>query len=237
MLKNKRKSTDNTKIEDSEATASAVSISSATLQHLLTAQAESNASMLEQQAKSNADLLERLLAKFPTSFDTASPSDTDPSTPRTKIKVPKWCDDETPHDYFTKYEQAMRHNGEPETQWGYLLPVYVSGKAQAAFKEIPDELLHDYNAVKTALLNSLGDTPSNAGRKWWTLACQSGETYNSLYLRVYTTNLRRLEGAYDRQSIIDRLAMSRFMSLLPYDCFNYVFSRNPKTGRKAADCY
>ena len=89
MPKNKRKSTDNTKIEDFEATASTVSISSATLQHLLTAQAESNASMLEQQAKSNADLLERLLAKFPTSLDTASPSDTDPSTPMSKIKVPK----------------------------------------------------------------------------------------------------------------------------------------------------
>ena len=87
----------------------------------------------------------------------------------------------------------MRHNGEPETQWGYLLPVYLSGKAQAAFKEIPDELLHDYNGVKTALLNSLCDTPSNAGCKWWTLARQSGETYNSLYLRVYTTNYR-LEG-------------------------------------------
>ena len=166
MPKNKRKITDNTKIEDSEATASTVSISSATLQHLLTAQAESNARMLEQQAKSNADLLERLLAKFPTSLDTASLSDTDPSTPRSKIKVPKWCDDETPYDYFTKYEQAMRLNGEPETQWGHLLPVYLSGKAQAAFKEIPDELLHDYNAVKTALLNSLGDTPSNAGRRW-----------------------------------------------------------------------
>ena len=70
---------------------------------------------------------------------------------------------------------------------------------------------------------------------FFSLARQSGETYNSLYLKVYTTNLRRLEGASDRQSIIDRLATSRFMSLLPYDYFNYVFSRNPKTGRKAAD--
>ena len=91
----------------------------------------------------------------------------------------------------------MRLNGEPETQWGHLLPVYLSGKAQAAFKEISDELLHDYNAVKTALLNSLGDTPSNAGRRWWTLARQSGETCNSLYLRVYTTNLHRLDSAND----------------------------------------
>ena len=59
--------------------------------------------------------------------------------------------------------------------------MYLSGKALAAFKGIPDELLHDYNAVKTALLNYLGDTPSNAGRKWWTLSRQSGETYDSLF--------------------------------------------------------
>ena len=72
--------------------------------------------MLEQQEKSNTNLLERLLAKFPTSLDTASTLDTDSSTPRSKIKVPKWCDDETPHDYFTKYEQVMNHNGEPVSQ-------------------------------------------------------------------------------------------------------------------------
>ena len=62
--------------------------------------------------------------------------------------------------------------------------MYLSGKAQVAFKEIPDELLHDYNAVKTANLNSLGDTLSNAGCRWWTLAHPPGETYNSLYLMV-----------------------------------------------------
>ena len=145
------------------------------------------------------------------------------------------CDDETPHDYFTKYEQAMRHNGEPETQWGHLLPVYLSSKALAAFKEIPDEFLHDYNAVKTALLNSLGDTPSNAGRRWWTLARQSGETYNSLYLRVYTTNLRQLDSANDRQSIIDHLAMSRFMSCSLMIASIMFFLEIQKTGRKAAD--
>ena len=37
-------------------------------------------------------------------------------------------------------------------------------------KDFPDDLLHDYDAVKTALLNSLEDTPSNAGCRWWTLA-------------------------------------------------------------------
>ena len=52
----KRKNSD-TKMEDSEATASTMSISSATLQCHLTALAESNVSMLKQHAKSNADLL------------------------------------------------------------------------------------------------------------------------------------------------------------------------------------
>ena len=39
----------------------------------------------------------------------------------------------------------------------------------------------------------------------------------------------------DKLGIIDRLAMSRLMTLLPYDCFNYVFSRNQTTAREAAD--
>ena len=83
---------------------------------------------------------------------------------------------------------------------GDISYLYLSGKAQAAFKEITDELLHDYNAVKTALLNSLGDTPSNAGRRWGTLDRQTGETYSLLYLWVYATNLCRLDGANDRQA-------------------------------------
>ena len=35
--------------------------------------------------------------------------------------------------------------------------------------------------------------------------------------------------------IIDHIARSRFMSLLLYDYFNYVFSRNPTIGREAAN--
>ena len=61
-----------------------------------------------------------------------------------------------------------------------------------------------------------------------------GETYNSLYLRVYATNSHRQDYANGRQAIIDRLAMFRFMSLLLYDCFKYVL-RNPMTAREAAD--
>ena len=57
MPKSKKKNSD-TKMEDSEATAPSMSIYPATLQWLLTAQAESNASVLEHLAKSNADLLD-----------------------------------------------------------------------------------------------------------------------------------------------------------------------------------
>ena len=80
---------------------------------------------------------------------------------------------------------------------GTSLTCVLPRKAQAAFKEIPDGLLHDYNAVKTSLLNSLGDTPSNAGRRWWTLAHHPGATYHSLYQRIYITNLYRLDSAND----------------------------------------
>jgi len=235
MSKKKKDIPETVSLEDSVATVSAppnVTISSAVF-----------AELLDRQARSNADLLERVLAKFTPSLDSmaasvsisSESSSIAPVISTTKIKVPKYSDDDSPNDYFTKYEQAMSHNGEPRSQWGQLLPLYLSGKAQASFNEIPTEVLNDYDTVKNALLNSLGDTPSNAGRRWWTLARQPGETYNSLYLRVYSTNLRRLDGVKERQAIIDRLDLSRFMSLLPYDCFNFVFSRNPKTGREASD--
>ena len=53
----------------------------------------------------------------------------------------------------------MRHNRVIQGEWGHLLPVYLSGRAQASFSQVPDDMLDDYDAVKETLLESLGDTP------------------------------------------------------------------------------
>ena len=75
----------------------------------------------------------------------------------------------------------MRHNRVAQGEWGHLRPVYLSGRAQAFLSQVPDDMLDDYDVVKETLLESLGDTPSSADRRWWTLNRQSGEDPGAVY--------------------------------------------------------
>ena len=151
-----------------------------------------------------------------------------------QIKVPKWTDEETPFEYFGKFEKALKHNGVDKSSWGHLLPVYLAGRAQAALAQVDSESLDDYEAVKKILLESLGDTPACADRKWWTLSRQAGEEPGQFYLRVRSTGLRKLHGLNSREEIVEHVVLSRFLSLLPSDCYSSVISKQPKTGMEAA---
>ena len=131
------------------------------------------------------------------------------------MKVPKWTDDEIPFEYFNKLEKALKHNGVDKAEWGHLLPVYLAGRAQAAFAQVDQDNLDDYDVVKDTLLESLGDTPASADRKWWTLSRQAGEEAGSFYLRVRATGIRRLYGLATREEILEKVVLSRFLSLLP----------------------
>ena len=83
-------------------------------------------------------------------------------------------------------------------------------------------MLDDYDTVKETLLESLGDTPSSADRRWWALNRQSGEDPGAFYLRVRSTRLRRLHGLKTREEICEKVILSRFLSLLPQDSYNSV---------------
>ena len=95
-------------------------------------------------------------------------------------------------------------------------------------------MLDDYDAVKETLLESLGDTPSSADRRWWTLNRQSGEDPGAFYLRVRSTGLRWLHGLKTREEICEKVILSRFLSLLPQDCYSSVVAKQPKTGLEAS---
>ena len=152
----------------------------------------------------------------------------------THIKTPKWSDEETPYEYFTKYEKAMIHNGVDRTTWGQLLPVYLSGRAQASFAQVDSATLDDYDAVKSTMLESLGDTRASADRRWWTLSRKSGEEAGAFYLRVRSTGLRRFDGLASKEEVCERVILSRFLSLLSPDCYTSVVARQPKTGLEAS---
>ena len=155
------------------------------------------------------------------------------STP--KIPVPKWTDDVSPWDYFSKYELAQKHNGIARADWGPLLQVYLSGRAQAAYAQVDSTKLDDFDLVKDSMLRSLGDTPEEADRRWWTLRRKRGETSGAFYLRMRSTANRRFYGVVTRDEIFDKVLLSRYLSLLSADCYNCISAKHPRTGEEAAE--
>ena len=151
------------------------------------------------------------------------------------IPVPKWTDEESPWDYFSKYEQAQKHNGIARADWGPLLQVYLTGRAQAAYAQVDSEKLDDFDLVKETMLRSLGDTPEEADRRWWTLRRRRGETSGAFYLRMRSTANRRFYGVVTRDEIFNKVLLSRYLSLLSSECYNCISAKHPRTAEEAAE--
>ena len=185
--------------------------------------------------KSFESTMMSMLATLTPSLSAASATAPPPPPPaRAHVKVPKWTDDEVPFEYFTKLEKALAHNGVDKSSWGQLLPVYLAGKAQAALAQVPAASLDDYELVKSVLLESLGDTPASADRKWWSLSRQPSEDACAFYLRIRALGIRRLQGLASKEEILEKLVLSRFMSLLSADTYTGAMTRQPKDGLEAA---
>ena len=222
---------------------SSISLSSAQLESILVATSKANLDSSAKLMESNQKAMEHSSAKLMESTQKAmadliaslSPGFSGTRPPRpVQVKPPKWSDDDTPYDYFSKYEKAMAHNGVDKAEWGQLLPVYLAGRAQVALAQVDTANLDDYDQVKSTLLNSLGDTPSSADRKWWSLSRLPGEEPGSFYLRVRAIGLRRLHGLTSVGEITEKVILSRFLSLLSADCYAAVSQRQPESGLEAS---
>ena len=186
---------------------------------------EANSKILEDNQRS----MSAMVAALPTSSV--------PSVPPPKlshIDVPKWSDEETPFEYFSKYLKAQKHNGVDRGEWGNMLQVYLSGRAQAAYAQVNEETLGDYDAVKDTMLQSLGDTPEEADRSWWTLRRRNSESIGSFYLRMRSTGSRRFHGLETKEEVIEKVLLSRYLYLLSPECYDSVSAKNPKTGQEAS---
>ena len=220
-----------------------IALSSAQLESILAATSKANLDSSARLMESNQKAMEDSSAKLMQSNQKAmidliaslSPGFSGLGPPRpVQVKPPKWSDEDTPYDYFSKYEKAMAHNGVDKAEWGQLLPVYLAGRAQVALAQVNVEDLADYEQVKSTLLDSLGDTLSSADRKWWSLSRLPGEEPGSFYLRVRAIGLRRLHGLTSVGEITEKVILSRFLSLLPADCYAAVSQRQPETGLAAS---
>ena len=212
---------------DAESIASPGSGSSASSGGLILS-AEQLQQVLESTARSMVSFMETRLSA--TSAPTSSPS---PSV-RTKIDIPKWKDGDIPSEFLAKYEQALLHNGVSKDQWGRLLRVYLSDSGQAAYLLINSDRLDDYDFVKGELLESLGDTPDGADKRWVTLHKAKGESPRALFRRVHATGYRRMEGLSTKEECCNKMILLKFLTLLGADCYSSVVAKRPKNGNEAA---
>ena len=209
---------------------SCATLSSEQLEMILSA----NSKALADSMAANNKTMEASMMSIISTLTPAVPVASSHSAPSSHVKIPKWTDEDTPFEFFTKLETALTHNGVDKATWGRLLPVYLAGKAQAAFAQVDQSSLADYDSVKAVLLEALGDTTACADRRWWTLARQPGEEPAQFYLRVRATGLRMLSDCTSRDAVVEQVILSRFLSLLPSDGYSSVVSKHPKNGLEAA---
>ena len=96
------------------------------------------------------------------------------------------------------------------------------------------DLRHDYDAIKDSWLNWVTlhpKPPVNGGPPLGGLV----KVISSFYSRLVNLNIHRMEGAPDRQSVLDCALLSHFMHSLPPDAFDFVFDGNTKNGREVVN--
>ena len=197
-----------------------------------------SSSQLEMILAANSKAMESsmmsILASMTTPASASSVAPTPAVAPRPQVTVPKWTEGDQPFAFFSKLETALTHNGVDKAAWGRLLPVYLSGRAELAFAQVDSTLLGDYEAVKECLLQSLGDTPEEADRQWWTMKRRSGEQISAFCLRLSSTGIRRFSGLVTREEIVQKVLLSRFMFLLSPEAYACVSAKDPKNAQEAA---
>ena len=190
------------------------------------------ADYLEKILEANQRSMAALIAALPSVL--AHP-DSSASVPKSaRVDIPKWADGENPWEYFGKYEQALTHNGVPKEKWGPLLQIYLSGSAQASFAQVNPLIVKDYEALKQAMLEALGDTPDGADKRWCTLSRQKGEGHRALYRRVHMIGFRRMYGLETKEQCCQRMILSKFLTLLSPECYSSVVAKRPRNGQEAA---
>ena len=189
----------------------------------LTLSAEQLQLMLDSNTKNMMSFVESKLA-----------SSSGASSSKIKIEIPKWKEGDSPSEFLGKYEQALIHNGVGRGEWGRLLRVYLSDSDQAAYLLINPDRLGDYDFVRSELLESLGDTPDGADKRWVTLHRNQGESSRALFRRVHATGYRRMEGLSSKEECCNRMILSKFLSLLGPECYSSVVGKRPRNGHEAA---
>ena len=114
-------------------------------------------------------------------------------------------------------------NDEPQDRWAKLLPIYLSGRVTSTYITfVSPDIEGNYDAVKETLLSSLGDTPKHAAQQWWILEKSHSETYDYYGTTMVQTLSRMCQPWQDKHTIINQMALSKFLFKLPTDAASFV---------------
>ncbi len=148
------------------------------------------------------------------------------------VEVPKWKEDTNTMMFFSSLEEIYTANNIPSLQWGKYLQHQLSGRAAevylARFKPCPD-IISDFKACKRAMLTGLGETVEAAERDWWLLRFRSGESLDTLSIRVQTITQKMLSDCSDINDVVQFIYLSRFLSCLPEEIASHVRVLEPKS--------
>ena len=135
---------------------------------------------------------------------------------RQEIKYPELHDDESPIEFFNKLEWTAHYNRLSADDKVFTLRLHLHGKTSRAFCTLIDEEdMDNYDHVKATLLEALGDTPTRADWKWWQLHFRQGDYPMEYAQTVLLLNNRRLKEAPDRKSVLELVALYKFLHSLP----------------------
>ena len=84
-------------------------------------------------------LISSLVSRIPTPSVAVPPVPVPPAPRLVPIKLTRWSNEDIPSEFFKKYEKAMEHNRHDKRECGPLLPVYLTGRAQAAFAQVAED--------------------------------------------------------------------------------------------------
>ncbi len=148
------------------------------------------------------------------------------------VEVPKWKEGTNTMMFFSSLEEIYTANNIPSLQWGKYLQHQLSGRAAevylARIKPCPD-IISDFNACKRAMLTGLGETVEAAEHDWWLLRFRSGESLDTLSIRVQTITQKMLSDCSDINDVIQFMYLSRFLSCLPEEIASRVRVLEPKS--------
>lgn len=157
--------------------------------------------------------------------------DTKPRLPKPTLQ--KMTEGENVENFLDMFEKVATQQGWPKEVWSTQLAGLLTGKALAAFVNVPKETSDDYEVVKTAILRRYDVNAETYRQRFRTNRRRGAETYRELADRSRDLYVKWKEAA--EMNLDEMILVEQFMQAVPEDLRVWLKERKPESQRKAAE--